>query len=319
MLAKRINETISEGKAMSDCIMETKELTVFYGRYRGIVDLNLQVQPGEVFGFLGPNGAGKTTTLRVLLDVIRPKRGRATIFGLDCQKDGVAIRQRVGYLSGELSLPEGLTGQGYLDTMAGIRGHRDRRYQEELCTRLNLDPSRRLREYSRGNKQKVGLVAAFMHKPDLLILDEPTSGLDPLVQQTVLDLVRETRQEGRTVFLSSHILPEVQAVCDRVGIIREGRLVAVERVDTLIGQQLRRLRLVLRTTPPVEAFALEGVREVARHEQTVTLEIRQSMQAVMETAVSYGIVDIEAEPVTLEEIFLAYYGKANHQNGGQHV
>lgn len=163
-------------------VIEARELTVYYGRDRGIVDVDLEVREGEVFGFLGPNGAGKTTTLRVLLDIIRPTSGRATVFGLDCQEEGVAIRSRVGYLPGELQMPGGMSGGRVLDTTAAIRGDESDRYRRELCERLQVDETRRIREYSRGNKQKLGLVAAIMHKPSLLILDEPTSGLDPLVQ-----------------------------------------------------------------------------------------------------------------------------------------
>jgi ABC-2 type transport system ATP-binding protein len=299
---------------MSENVIATRGLTVYYGRHRGIADLELAVREGEVYGFLGPNGAGKTTTQRVLMDIIRPTAGQATIFGLDCQEEGVQIRERVGYLPGELQLPGGMRGRSFLETMASIRGDRDSAYRDELCERLDLDTGRRIREYSRGNKQKLGLVAALMHKPALLILDEPTSGLDPLMQQTVLEMVRETRQEGRTVFFSSHILSEVQAVCDRVGIIREGKLVAVERVDDLIRQQFRRLRFTFAETPAGDAFAFPGVAELNRIDHNVTLEIRENLQPVMERAVQYGILDIEAQPVTLEEIFLAYYGRENGGN-----
>jgi ABC-2 type transport system ATP-binding protein len=294
---------------MSDNVIETSALTMYYGRHRGIVDVNLVVHQGEVFGFLGPNGAGKTTTQRILLDVIRPTRGQARIFGLDCQKEGVAIRQRTGYLPGELSLYPTMTGKQFLDLMNSLHGKNgDRAYRQELCERLNLDTSRRMREYSRGNKQKIGVVAAFMNKPDLIILDEPTNGLDPLVQQTVLAMVREARADGRTVFFSSHILPEVQAVCDRVGIIREGELVTTERVESLTKQQFKRLRLYFEQMPPENAFALDGVEEAARDEGMVLLEVRDNLNAVLATAVSYHVTDLETEPVTLEEVFLAYYG-----------
>ena len=297
---------------MDEYVIETKGLTVYYGRHRGVEDLDLQVQRGEVYGFLGPNGAGKTTTQRVLLDIIRPTRGSATIFGLDCQKDGVTVRERVSYLPGELSLYPNMTGRDFLRMMSTLRGNgAERKYRQDLYERLDLDPTRKMREYSRGNKQKVGLVMAFMNKPDLLILDEPTSGLDPLVQQTVLELVREAQADGRTVFFSSHILSEVQGVCDRVGIIREGKLVKTERVETLTKQQFKRLQLTLAQQPAVDAFAFDGVIETARNEHEVMLEVRQNLNAVMETAVSYGIVDMELHPVTLEEIFLAYYGGGN--------
>lgn len=295
---------------MTEPVVSTQNLTLYYGRQRGIEALDLKIEAGEVFGFLGPNGAGKTTTLRILLDIIRPTQGHAHLFGLDCQKDGVAIRQRVSYLPGELSLPTTLTANQYLDMMAAVRGRgANRTLRDTLCQRLNLDPTRRMRDYSRGNKQKVGLVAAFMSRPDLLILDEPTGGLDPLVQQTVLELVREAQADGHTVFFSSHILPEVQAVCDRVAIIREGRLVATERVETLTHQQFRRVKLYLQTMPPVDAFAaVAGVAEIGREPGVVLLEVRQNMAQLVQAAVSYGLNDLETLPVTLEEVFLAYYG-----------
>ncbi len=300
-------------------VIDIRDLTLYYGRHLGIEEVTMTVEQGEVFGFLGPNGAGKTTTQRVLMDVIRADRGKAAIFGLDSRDDGVEIRKRVGYLPGELSLPDTMTGRQFLDVMGSVRGMKDKTYRDELIERLDLDPSRHLKQYSRGNKQKVGLVAAMMHRPDLLILDEPTSGLDPLVQQTILDLVRETRDEGRTVFFSSHILPEVQAVCDRVGIIRAGKLVAVEWVDALIGQQFRRLRLSLQKAASPNAFNLDGVTEIERDGAAITLEIQRNLQAVMVTAVQIGIQDIEEQPVTLEDIFLAYYGgnSRNSRNNGE--
>ena len=296
-------------------VIETEKLTVYYGKHRGIKDVDLAVEQGEVFGFLGPNGAGKTTTQRVLLDVIRPTRGRAAIFGLDCQQDGAQIRKRIGYLPGELSLFPHMRGRAFLDMMAGLYGFQvDSAYRRTLIERLALDPNRKIKEYSRGNKQKVGIVLAFMGRPDLLILDEPTSGLDPLVQQTVLELVREARDDGRTVFFSSHILSEVQAVCDRVGIIREGQLVTTERVETLVHQQFKRLHLTLRESPAPGAFDLDGVAELGRDGQTVMLEIRQNLDKVLEAALPCGILDVETLPVTLEEIFLAYYGRDGNPN-----
>ncbi len=302
---------------MNDKIIETQDLTVYYGKHRGVVDVNLSVEKGEVFGFLGPNGAGKTTTQRVLLDIIRPTKGSASIFGLDCQKDGVTIRKRVGYLPGELSLYGDMKASRFFEMFNSLQGndsHSD--YWQTVADRLELDTSRKMREFSRGNKQKVGVVMAFMNKPDLLILDEPTGGLDPLMQQTVMDLAREAKNDGSTIFFSSHNLPEVQAVCDRVGIIRDGQLVATERVEDLMRQQFKRLRLSFATMPPADAFAQEGVTEIARDETGVLLEIRENLNGVMETAVNYQISNIETETVSLEEIFLAYYGKGN---GGNHA
>ena len=297
---------------MSGAIVETQGLTVYYGKHRGIIDVDLSIDEGEVFGFLGPNGAGKTTTQRVLMDVIRPTKGRASIFGLDCHKDGVTIRKRIGYLPGELSLYPSMRGRNFLHMIGSLQEKEvEPSYRQELYQRLDIDPSRRMKEYSHGNKQKIGVVAAFMGKPDLLVLDEPTGGLDPLIQQVVMELVREARDDGRTVFFSSHVLPEVQAVCDRVGIIREGRLVKTERVEILTRRQFKRLHLSFRQLPPADAFAIQGVSETGREDLTVMLEVREGIHQVLEKAIPYGIEDIETPHITLEEIFLAFYGREN--------
>jgi ABC-2 type transport system ATP-binding protein len=303
---------------MSPSIIQAENLSVYYGKHRGILNVNLDVQQGEVFGFLGPNGAGKTTTQRVFMDIIRPTKGRAIIFGMDCQKDGVAIRKRVGYLPGELSLYPNMRGRDFLNMLASLQEKKvERSYRQQLYARLDLDPTRKMKEYSRGNKQKIGIVAAFMGQPDLLILDEPTGGLDPLVQQTVMELVSEAKANGSTVFFSSHILPEVQAVCDRVGIIREGELIKTERVETLTRQQFKRLQLTVRATPPPDAFKFEGVAETGREGNMVMLEVHQNLDKVMQAALALGLDDIETRPVSLEEIFLAFYERTS--NGGKHA
>ncbi len=302
---------------MNNNVIETRGLTVYYGKHRGIIDLDLKVQRGEVFGFLGPNGAGKTTTLRVLMDIIRPTQGQATIFGLDCQKQGIEIRERVAYLPGELSLPPTMRGRQFLDMVNALRRERaDSNYLNELCERLNLDTSRRIRDYSSGNKQKLGLVAALMSRAELLVLDEATTGLDPLVQQTVLEIIDEARQEGRTIFFCSHILSEVQSVCDRVGIIRDGRLIKVESIETLTAQPFHRLRMRFDRLPEPELFALDGVRELERHDDSLVLEVQQNLPMVMELAAPYKIMAIETEPITLEDVFLAYYGKNTRRKRG---
>ena len=299
-------------------VIETQDLTVYYGGHRGIIDVNLSVGKGEVFGFLGPNGAGKTTTLRVLLDVIHPTRGRASIFGLDCQRDGVDIRRRVGYLPGEFSLYPTMKGEDYLNYLASLRGKEvDRRYLHELIDRLNLNPGRKNKEYSHGNRQKMGIVVAFMGKPEVLILDEPTLGLDPLAQKSVMDLVRAAMDDGRTVLFSSHNLPEVQSICSRVGIIRDGVMIKTESIESLTKQQLKRIRLTLKREPPLDAFVIDGVTVVSRGGQNLVLEIRKGLGEVMEAAARYGVADIETLPVTLEEIFLAYYDRV--EVGGGHV
>lgn len=304
---------------MSNKLIETHGLTVYYGSHRGIVDVNLSVEKGEVFGFLGPNGAGKTTTQRVLMDIIHPTSGSASIFGLDCQKNGVELRKRVSYLPGELNFYPNMKAVDFLNMLASLQDHKvDKEFRQQLYDRLDFDPTRKMNEYSRGNKQKIGIVAAFMDKPDLLILDEPTGGLDPLVQQTVMELVREVKHDGRTVFFSSHILPEVQAVCDRVGIIRDGQLVQTASVESLTKQAFKRLHLTFQKMPPTDAFVMEGVTETGRDGQTVVLEVRSGLPKIMEIAAPYGIEDVESPPVTLEEIFLTFYDRTSH-NGGHHV
>jgi len=302
----------------SEVIIGTRDLSVYYGEHRGIKDLNLSVQKGEVFGFLGPNGAGKTTTLRAILDIIHPTKGSAALFGLDSRKHGVAIRERISYLPGELSLYPSMKASYFLDFLGSLqKNKRDESYLEQLLERVDLDPSRKMREYSHGNKQKIGVVAAFMGKRELIILDEPTIGLDPLVQRTVLELVLEVKEEGRTVFISSHNLKEVQTVCDRVGIIQNGELIKTEKVDTLINQQLRRLEINFRKEPPHDAFAIEGVKEISREGNLVLFEVSQDLDRLMEKAAPYGIIDLETKSVSLDEIFLAFYSP--QKRGGHNV
>ncbi len=302
----------------SEIVIQTNDLSVYYGAHRGIKDLNLSVQKGEVFGFLGPNGAGKTTTLRAILDIIHPTQGSATLFGLDSQKDGVAIRERTSYLPGELSLYPSMKANYFLDLLGSLQKNKlDESYLEQLLERVDLDPSRKIKEYSHGNKQKIGVVAAFMGKKDLIILDEPTIGLDPLVQKTVLELVQEVKDEGHTVFFSSHNLKEVQTVCDRVGIIHNGELIKTEKIATLLTQQLKRLEIKFKIEPPQDVFAMEGVREISRDGNLVLFEVSQDLDGLMEKAVPYGIIDIETKTISLEEIFLTFYGP--HHKGGENV
>lgn len=300
---------------MSTNVIETQDLTFYYGKDRGIIDVNLAVEEGEVFGFLGPNGAGKTTTQRILLDVMRPTQGRASIFGLDSQREGVQLRARVGYLPGELALYSNMKASKFFEMMERLRpDNGSTGYWKELAERLDLDTMRKIGKLSRGNKQKVGVVMAFMNRPDLLILDEPTTGLDPLVQRAVLEMVREVRADGRTVFFSSHILSEVQVVCDRVGIIREGRLVTTQRVEDLIAQRFNRMSLIFPAMPPVDAFVLPGVTELERTERSILLETRENLPRVLATAAEYDVLAIETHNLSLEEVFLAYYGKGNGGN-----
>jgi ABC-2 type transport system ATP-binding protein len=291
-------------------LIETERLTKSYGANRGIVDLDLEVDEGEVFGFLGPNGAGKTTTIRTLLDHLRPTSGRARIFGIETTADPVAIHRRTGYLPGEFTLYDRLTGGQTIEYFGNLRGGVDPAYRASLIERLDLDPSRRFKEYSKGNKQKLGLVIAFQHRPELLVLDEPTSGLDPLVQQAFYGLVREAQAEGRTVFLSSHVLSEVERTCDRVAIVRDGRLVRTGRVDTL--RDLAHHQVELRFpdgVPTAEFAALPGVSDVVVEDHTLRLRIAGPITPVLQVAARHELVDFLSREPSLEETFLAEYGR----------
>jgi beta-exotoxin I transport system ATP-binding protein len=292
-------------------IIQTEQLTKSYGEHRGIIDVDLEVEQGEVFGFLGPNGAGKTTTIRTLLDLIRPTRGRVLVFGIESSADPVAIHRRVGYIPGEFTLYDRLTGGQTLTYFANLRGGVDKAYQASLIERFEIDPSRKFKELSKGNKQKIGLVIALQHRPELLVLDEPTSGLDPLVQQSFYTLVREAKADGRTVFLSSHILSEVERTCDRVAIIRDGRLVKVDRVEAL--RDLAHHQVELRFAGPVpeaEFRALPGVSDVAAEDHVLRMRVSGAMTPVVQAAARHELLDFVSREPSLEETFLAQYGQA---------
>jgi beta-exotoxin I transport system ATP-binding protein len=284
-------------------------LTKSYGRERGVVDLSFTVGEGEVFGYLGPNGAGKTTTIRTLLDLIRPTSGSVRALGFDAQREGVELRRRLGYLPGELSLYEKLTARELLSYVGRLRGRVDAEHVRSLAHRFELPLDRPIRDLSRGNKQKVGLVQAFAHRPELLVLDEPTSGLDPLMQQTFNELLRETAAEGRTVFLSSHVLSEVQHVADRVGIIRSGRLTDVDSVGGLRERSLRHVTITFATPVDASPFAaLDGVRIVRADGAILRLTAPEpAMDELVKVAAAYPIVDLVSQPADLEEIFLELY------------
>ena len=291
-------------------IIETERLTKSYGVHRGIVEVDLEVSEGEVYGFLGPNGAGKTTTIRLILDLIRPTSGRARVFGLDSITAAVDIHRRVGYLPGEFGLYDRLTGAQTIEYFANLRGGVDPAFQASLIERFDLDPSRKFREYSKGNKQKVGLVVALQHRPELLILDEPTSGLDPLIQQSFFDLVREARTEGRTTFLSSHIIDEVERTCDRVAIIREGRLVRVGTVEALRDLSHHEVELRFAGPVPLETFAgLDGVSHLSPEDHGLRLRVTGPIGPVIRAAAQYDLVDFTSREPSLEETFLAEYGR----------
>lgn len=294
---------------MGEAVIATGNLTKHYGKSRGIVEVDVEVKAGEIFGFLGPNGAGKTTTIRVLLDFIRPTSGQATIFGLDSQRDSVAIHRRTGYLPGELSLYDKMTGAELLRFFTNLRGGVEWSYVEELAERLESDLSVPIRSHSRGNKQKVGLIQALMHRPELLILDEPTSGLDPLMQQEFYRIIETCREEGRTAFVSSHNLPEVERLCDRVGIIREGQLVDVVEVSSLKEQALRHLEVHFATPPPSGAFSgVPGLMDLRVDDGVLHCKVRGSMDPLIKAIANFEVINIISHETSLEDVFLAYYG-----------
>ncbi len=295
-------------------MIATHDLTKEYGNARGINGVTLEVGEGDVFGFLGPNGAGKTTTIRLLMGLLRATRGRATIGGLDCRRQATDVKRIVGYLPGEFTFDPSMRGAQIIAYLANLRGGVDQGYVRALIERLDLDPNRRFRDYSRGNKQKVGLVQAFMHRPRLLILDEPTSGLDPLNQQQFYALVQEARRQGQTVFLSSHILPEIEHTCDRVGIIREGRLITVDHVTAL--KALKHQVVIIGFAAPALAEWFVGVPgvesvTVADRGKTLRLTVRQDVSAVLKVAALHDAVALNTQEPSLEEAFLRFYAPAD--------
>ncbi|MFU8891296.1 MAG: ABC transporter ATP-binding protein [Anaerosomatales bacterium] len=301
---------------MNSTVIRCDKLTKYYGKSRGIEDLTFEVRPGQVYGFLGPNGAGKTTTIRCLLSMLRPTSGRAFLFDAEVGVDGRELRRRIGYVPGDVKLFEKQTGRWTLDYIAGLRGGPGPA-EAEICERLEFDPTRRVKELSKGNKQKLALVIALMHEPELLMLDEPTSGLDPLNQQVVFDILEERVAKGATVFLSSHILPEVERVCDRVAVIRDGRVVAEESVDELLSKAIRTVHVTY-AEPVPDAF-VDGLRGVTSLERlgdtglraTVTEDIGNTLLGIL----ARPVADITVEHASLEEVFLQYYGHGEREGG----
>jgi ABC-2 type transport system ATP-binding protein len=263
-----------------------------------------------VFGFLGPNGAGKTTTIRLLLDLIRPSSGSVRVFGLDPRREGVAVRRRVGYLPGDLRLYERLTARELLTYFARLRGLSGLGDAEAVAERLELELDHPIQGLSKGNRQKVGLVQALMHRPDLVVLDEPTAGLDPLVQQTFYELVAEARAGGRTVFLSSHVLPEIQHVADRVALIREGSLVLVDSVEALRARGQVHVEATFAAPPEADAFArIPGVRELGRNGSAVHFGLEGEIDPLVKALARYHVVALESREADLEDVFLSLFGE----------
>ncbi|HEY8738881.1 MAG TPA: ABC transporter ATP-binding protein [Candidatus Dormibacteraeota bacterium] len=291
-------------------IVEVERLTKSYAGKRGIAEVSFAVEEGEVFGFLGPNGAGKTTTIRVLMALLRADAGSARVAGLDCWKQSLEIKRLIGYMPGEPALDPNLTGGQILEYFAHLRGGVDHAFLKQLIQRFDLDTSRRFRQYSTGNKRKVVLIQAFMHRPRLLILDEPTSGLDPLNQQEFDRMVREARDDGRTVFLSSHVLSEVEKTCTRVGIIRDGGLVRIGGMAEVTAIKRYEITIAFAQAVPVDTFErLDGVLEVEtlNHGHGVRLGMQGPADAVIKAAARYPVLSLTSHEPSLEDIFLRYY------------
>jgi len=295
---------------MDDFAITIDGLEKYYGSFKALHGVDLKVNRGEILGFLGPNGAGKTTTIRCMLDLIHPQGGTISVLGLNPQAEPEAIKARVGYLPGELHLDENMNASQVFRYFNRLRGNRSNwDFIEELSERLKLELKTPIKNFSHGNKQKVGVVQALMHRPELLLLDEPTGGLDPLMQQEVLRMLSETQDNGATVFFSSHIISEVQAVADRVAIIRAGKIVEVAETASLLNRSMRQVRI--RFQQPTEAedlYKLPGVELIAKDDGLgVLLQVEGAMDALIKTLAKYPVNDFETERTSLEEIFLAYY------------
>lgn len=288
--------------------LELRGLTKDYGKQRGVFDVSLEVRRGEVFGFLGPNGAGKTTTMRHLMGFVKPDAGEARIGGLDCFSERAIIQRTLGYLPGEIACMDELTGIAFLEFMARMKKLDDRTRLHELVDYFELDPARKMRKMSKGTKQKVGLVCAFMSRPDLLLLDEPTSGLDPLMQGRFIDLVLAEKERGATVFLSSHLFEEVERTCDSVGFIRDGRLVAVERMDDVQRSRKRVYVVAFASMSERDRFMTAHPAAQKRGATSVEMVVAGGVDAFVKDIASFDVADLAAREQTLEELFLHLYG-----------
>lgn len=291
-----------------------EHLTRDYGEGRGIFDLSFEVKKGEVFGYLGPNGAGKTTTIRHLMGFLSPKRGTCAIDGLDCFKQAAEIKEFLGYLPGEIAFFDSMTGVEFLNFMAEMRGMKDRAKMERLIRFFDLNPKGKIRKMSKGTKQKLGLVSAFMHDPGVLILDEPTSGLDPLMQNRFIRLIQNEKKKGTTILMSSHSFEEVERTCDRVGIIRAGELAALDSVASLKAERHKIYQVSFATAKEAGDFAARcnGTRQLREHPQLVEVRVAGSMDSFLKMLTGYHVMALDTVSQDLEDIFMQYYGGKHH-------
>jgi len=288
--------------------IEIKQLSKDYGNKKGVFDLNLSVKKGEVFGFLGPNGAGKTTTIRHLMGFIHPSKGECTINGLNCCTEGDIIQKNLGYLPGEIAFMDDMTGIQFIKFIAEMKGIKDFKRAEELIDMFNLDPNGKIKKMSKGMKQKIGIVCAFMHNPDILILDEPTSGLDPLMQNKFLELILSEKEKGKTIFMSSHIFDEIERTCDRTAIIKDGYLVAIEDMKTLTQSKRKSYIITFLTQEMASGFASEGFDVKAILGKQVTVSVKGKIMPLIHTLDKYEVVNFDVKTESLEELFMHYYG-----------
>ena len=293
---------------MTTNVIEIRQLTKDYGNNRGIFDVSLSVKKGEVFGFLGPNGAGKSTTIRHLMGFIQADQGSCQINGLDCLRDHARIQQALGYLPGEIAFMDDMTGLEFIKFMAKMKGMTDLTKAYELMERFELNPQGKIKKMSKGMKQKVGIICAFMHDPELLILDEPSSGLDPLMQNRFIELVLEEKQRGKTIFMSSHIFEEIERTCDRTAMIKDGRLISIEELQTLKASKHKTYQITFATQELVEQFMDEGFECKQVESNVIKVVPRNNLNYLLATLSRYDIIDLDITKPTLEELFLHFYG-----------
>ena len=297
------------GKPVRMNTLEIRSLTKWYGSVCGIEDVSFDIMQGEAFGYLGPNGSGKTTTIRILLDFIRASAGHAQLFGLDSHVHSSEIRSRIGYVPGEYGMYEEMRGLEYLRFFGALRGYKNPPLRDKLIEMFDLDTSKRIKSYSHGTKQKLAVVQAFMHDPELLILDEPTVGLDPLMQQRFYELLLEMKNRGKTILMSSHILPEVEKVCERVAILREGRLVATHEIADIKKLRLKSIQIIFRHDVDESVFRLDGVRKVEKDGNTVRLWVDANINGILREISEHPVENMSFQDASLEDIFMEYYSE----------
>jgi len=310
------------GKTDDVPVIEVAGLKKYYGKSLGVEDVSFRISSGEIFGFLGPNGAGKTTTIRTILDYIRPTAGKIEVLGMNPQLRGADVRRKVGYLPSDFTMSSRMTAREYLYFLLGMMDHTGENRIEELSQRFNLDLGKRIKDFSRGNRQKVGLISAFMHSPKLMIMDEPSTGLDPLMQQEFYKLLLEEKTKGNTIFLSSHILSEVDAICDRVGVIREGELVAVETMREFKKKTGRLMIIDFREAPDPEIFrGMKGISDVKSDSNRLVLTVFSNVDGIIKELAKHKVEELTFEDTSLEHVFLKYYGmeEVQRENNGAEV